>query len=185
MTAALHELTTERLRLRPTSLDDVDTLLELWNESGINRYLFDGKAVSRSDVEQILESVTSAGSPATGSWMVLLRAEGSIVGSAALMPVTYAASVEPRLDGHIEPAIAIRETFWRQGFGKEILRALITHAFTSGGLRSLAAAVDLANEGSLKLVRAAGFDEISRVQGIAGPLATFLLKGQATRSKNR
>jgi RimJ/RimL family protein N-acetyltransferase len=169
------ELKTDRLVLRPTSLADVAVLLDLWNESGINRHLFDGNAVLHSDVEQILELVTSAGSPATGSWLVLLRVESTVVGSAALMPVTHAALLEPRLRDHVEPAIAIREPFWGQGFGTETLRVLIAHAFTTGGLHSLAAAVDLANESSLKLVRSAGFDELSRVQGMAGPLVTFLL----------
>ena len=100
------------------------------------------------------------------------------------MEVTDAAQAEPRLRGYVEPAIAIREAFWRQGLGTEMLRALIRHAFGPAGLLALAAAVDLSNEGSLRLVRSCGFQELSRVHGMAGPLVTFILERAWTRFKS-
>jgi RimJ/RimL family protein N-acetyltransferase len=107
-------LVTARLLLDPTSAADLPELLDIWNEPGVNQHLFDAKRVTREDAERILQSIVSATAPGVGSWIIRLRSDSSVVGSAALMPVAYAAQVEPRLDGHIEPAIAIRQAFWKQ-----------------------------------------------------------------------
>ena len=172
----LTELITDRLSLRPSTVADVSELLTIWNDRGVNRHLFDGKPLTREDVERLLKAIEVDGAPGIGSWSVRWRGAPEIIGSAALMRVSYAAELEPRLRGLCEPAIALRESLWGRGLGTEILHRLIAHAFDVAALGEIAAAVDLGNVTSQRLVRAAGFQELSRVDGVLGPVTTFLLR---------
>lgn len=172
----LPELVSERLSLRPTTPADVPALLDIWNQPGVNRHLFDGEPQTREGIERRLAMLATDVPRGLGSWTVRRRSDDAIIGSAALMRAAYAGQFEPRLRGAYEPAIALREEAWRQGLGTEIARALATHAFGTVGLDALAAAVDVGNHASLRLVHKAGFRALSRVQAPAGPLITFILR---------
>lgn len=178
------EFVTERLSLRPTSPADIPAILDIWNQPGVNRHLFDGKAQTRAGVERLFAQLAAEAERGLGNWTVRRRSDNAIIGSAALMRTTQTAQFEPRLRGHYEPAIAISEDAWRQGLGAEILSTLVAHAFRTVGLEAIAAAVDVGNAASLRLARKAGFQELSRVQAPAGPLITFILRPSDLRFDN-
>ncbi|MEP0746976.1 MULTISPECIES: hypothetical protein [unclassified Coleofasciculus] len=46
MTYLLH---TDRLRLRPCQMDDLDSLHELWIDTDVRRFLFDDRLISREE----------------------------------------------------------------------------------------------------------------------------------------
>lgn len=65
----------------------------------------------------------------------------------------------------VENTIHVREDRWGSGVGRELMRALIDEAQTSGK-HTMVAAVDGANEGSIRFHQRLGFVEVARMSEI-------------------
>ena len=88
---------------------------------------------------------------------LVARAEGEVVGWAALSPV----SSRCVYSGVAEVSVYVRAAFRRQGVGKALMRELIA-ASERAGLWTLQGGVFPENAGSVALQKAFGFREIGR-----------------------
>lgn len=76
----IERLETERLILRPLTMDDVDQLVALDADPAVMRYINGGQPTTRSEMEQVVRE--SLGH----RWLALDRPTGAFVGWLALRP---------------------------------------------------------------------------------------------------
>jgi RimJ/RimL family protein N-acetyltransferase len=106
--------TTDRLFLRPLSLDDVDLLVELDSDPEVMRYINGGRPSTRTEVEEIVRR--SLGH----RWIACEHGTGRFVGWFALRPTG---------EGVYEVGYRLRRDSWGRGLATEGTRALIGAAF--------------------------------------------------------
>lgn len=126
---------TERLRIRPWTLDerDVASALEIYGDPEVLRYMGGGSgdadlAQARSRLERYLKaSDPRPGFPTgLGLWAIEEKATSDAIGSVELVP----------LDGgpEIEVGYHLARRYWGQGFATEAARAAVRYGFETLGL---------------------------------------------------
>lgn len=179
----LPAIRTPRLCLTPTTAHDVDALWALWADPDVRRYLFDDAAITRAQAAETLAGTWAVRDRGLGLWAVrdapadaASPADGAIVGCAGLLPVGAAADHEPRLAGLVEPLVALHPSAWGRGLATEALGALVAHAFDALALPRLAAATDVPNAASDRMLRRAGFVPLGECDGPRWRLRTYRLE---------
>jgi RimJ/RimL family protein N-acetyltransferase len=123
-------LVTERLTLRPWSVDDAEQALGVYGDAAVARWLSPAMDIVRdlSAMRLVLQQWTAENerlpSPA-GRWAVELRSEKLIVGGAVLLPLP------PRGDD-LEMGWQLHPKVWGQGYATEAGRAIARWAFDEG-----------------------------------------------------
>ena len=143
-------LHTERLVLRPFAPSDEETLLRLWNDADVRRFLWDDQPVARETVrEQIAQS--QADFRERGYGLFLVTREGVVLGAAGLF----------RLPGEawVELIYALLPGAWGQGLATEAARAVLRFGFESAGLEEILAGADPGNAASLRVIERLGMTE--------------------------
>jgi RimJ/RimL family protein N-acetyltransferase len=149
-----HDLTTDRLALRPFRPRDHARLVRLFREPSVRRYLLDDEIVSEDWVrDEILASERRFGGSSLGLWALRLRdAESTgtddIAGFAGfrefwdppVLELTY--GLDPRVVG--------------RGLATEAARAACDYGLRSGRLKDVRAAVDLPNQASIRMLERLG-----------------------------
>jgi RimJ/RimL family protein N-acetyltransferase len=82
----------------------------------------------------------------------------------------------------VEPIVALHPAFCGRGYASEAIRALMAHAADGLGLRRLAAAVDVPNAASIRLVERLGFRPVAETPGPRYRLRHFVLDVVTVRS---
>jgi [ribosomal protein S5]-alanine N-acetyltransferase len=140
---------TDRLRLRPFGLDDVDALHRLWIEPEVRQYIWDGDIVSRERVESLIRiSITSFEDHGFGLWAVLPRDEESLIGFCGF----WFFHEPPKL----ELLYGISPAYWHQGFATEAATAMLNHGFEELSFERIEASTDAANLASSRVMERAG-----------------------------
>jgi RimJ/RimL family protein N-acetyltransferase len=141
---------TPRLESRRITVSDVDSMLAVYGDPVVVRYVADGKPLDRASCEQWVE-VTLRNYATRGYGMVALteRSTGSIVGFCGL--------VHPA--GQAEPEIkyALRQDCWGKGFATEAATGLLAHAVQLG-LPEVMATTDPENKASHRVLLKAGME---------------------------
>jgi RimJ/RimL family protein N-acetyltransferase len=167
MSTALDTLTTDRLIIRPLTLDDLDPVHAIMN-AGFG-------AVPRAEREAWLQwtarnyaALARLAQPPFGDRGIVLRATGALIGSVGLVP-SYGpfdklpyfrtrACVPP--SGLFTPEIGL---FWvldarhrGQGYATEAARAVIDAMFSTQGLKRIVAMSDYENVASIAVMQRLG-----------------------------
>ena len=132
---------TDRLALRPITMDDVDLLVTLDSDPEVMRYLTGGKPSTREDVEPIIRR--SIGH----RWIAFERETGEFLGWFGLVP-----SVE----GEFEVGYRLRRAAWGRGLATEGTRALIDLAFNERRARRVFAQTMAVNARSRAVMERCG-----------------------------
>lgn len=142
-------LETERLRLRPLTLDDVDELQRLWAEPGVRRYLWDDEVLPRGRVRAVVEqSVASFESEGFGLWAVRAREAEALIGFCGF----WFFHDPPRL----ELVYGIAPSLWNRGLATEAARAVLGYGFGQLSFARIEASTDAANVASARVLERAG-----------------------------
>jgi RimJ/RimL family protein N-acetyltransferase len=169
---------TSRLTLRPVSGSDLSDLWRMWTDPEVRRFLWDDRVISREEAATTIADCEALSAGGLGLWVLHTRDaidSTPAIGCAGLFPVTTAATYEPRVAGLVEPLVALRPEHWGRGYAAEALQALIEHARSTLGLTQLAAVSDVPNVRSDRMLRRAGFNELSETDGPRYRLRTYLL----------
>src|SRR5690606_29917314 len=161
----LPTLITPRLRLTPAAERDVEALCRVWAAAEVREFLFDGATIDRARAEALVADCRSLEDAGLGLWVVRAGGSGEVAGCAALLPAGESARFEPRLEGAVEPLVALAPDCWGAGWATEALRAAFEHAFGAVGLTRLVATVDVPNAASHALVQRLGFRALSITEG--------------------
>src|SRR5687768_9144197 len=112
---AMTILRTERLVLRPLAEVDVDAMHAAWNHREVGRFLWDGRAVGRDEVEEVVAaSERTFRARGWGIWAIVEggeRASERVVGFCGLRPAPFATGIE----GDVELLYGLERSGWGRG----------------------------------------------------------------------
>jgi len=141
------DMETARLRIRGTKESDGAACLDIWLDEEMGRYMVDPPR----DLADEDELNFAVGIETQGGWypmVVFHKDTGDFLGTC---------SVVPKDEGTCwDFGYAVHKRFWRQGYGTEILTALIA-AGKAQGVTVFTAAVAQENTASCALLRKLGF----------------------------
>jgi ribosomal-protein-alanine N-acetyltransferase len=149
-------LETSRLVIRPFESSDIPGLTAMFSDPAVSRYVGDGGPLSEKDaalwVRRSGENLQCYG---YGTGAVVERSSGRMIG--------WAGFARPEV-GAEQIIYGLVAAHWQQGFGREILKALLQFA-DSRGLDPVLATVYPANANSIRLLRSQGFRFIEHNHG--------------------
>ncbi|MDK1390156.1 GNAT family N-acetyltransferase [Sinorhizobium sp. 8-89] len=124
-------LTTPRLVLSPYALTDVDELYRVMSDPRVMKHIGRG-ALTRVEVADVVsQAINEWSETGMGRWTIRLRSEDHLIGQIFLKPEKELAE--------IEVGYALDAAFWRQGYGREALDAVVTYGFKEKFLRRIVA----------------------------------------------
>jgi GrpB-like predicted nucleotidyltransferase (UPF0157 family)/RimJ/RimL family protein N-acetyltransferase len=119
---------TERLLLRPKTLDDLPFMHGLFSDPAVTRYLGDGKPRSLEKVrEGLLAQLEYQRTWGFSLWLACERAGGEPVGDCGLMPLEHGGP-EVEIGYRLVPAA------WGRGYATEAAAATLRYGFDVAGL---------------------------------------------------
>ena len=161
-------LETERLRLRPYRLTDVDELHRLWIDPEVCRYLWDGVRIARERAAStVADAIRCFEERGFGQWVVCLRDSPSVIGFCGLLPAERASEAE--LLYGLAPA------HWGRGLATEAARTMVRLGFEQHGLTRIVAICDTPNVASIRVMRRVGMRLDGTVRLSLGPGVRYAL----------
>ena len=146
-------LFTERLRISPLTLADLDAFVEYRRDPEIARFQSWEPTYSPADARELIESQAGLSMPETGEWLQIAlhnRESGELLGDVALHSV-------PEDDGVFEIGFTIARQRQGVGFATEAAAKLMDYLFAEGVARKLVANSDRRNEASIRVLLKLGF----------------------------
>lgn len=156
-------LETERLRLRPLSLEDLDIGHELFLDPDVVKYVCELSTPESLPGE--LETATARGAGGRlGVWCVMAKETGEKLGTGILLPLPlegddtdWSEVVEERYPAsEIEVGYVFKKSAWGRGFATEACRRLVHFFFEHTNLDELVAVTDPENFASQHVLKKAG-----------------------------
>ena len=149
---------TDRLRLRPTTPDDLDVAHRWYGDSKTMEYIT-GQPCTIDETEQRLRrTIADHTQHGIGLCMTELKETGEPVGHCGLKPFL----VDSVLHGEL--AWMFAPSHWRQGFGTEIAGGLIEYARKPLGLPGVIAIAHPGNAHSLTIIERLGMTRVSATE---------------------
>jgi ribosomal-protein-alanine N-acetyltransferase len=139
---------TERLRIRPFTLEDVDAYhVAIHSDADVMRYLPAGRALPRVDTIRILNYFIDHGEQRGYSFEALTdKASGVLMGHVGLHFVTDA----------VEVGYALGKAHWGKGYVTEAALAMMGYGFTTHDFESIIALAFGANTASRRVMERIG-----------------------------
>ncbi len=163
------ELQTERLFLRPLSLDDLDLTIEMFTDPDVTRYV---RQVDSSEniTNNLPRYIRRCGGGCIGVWCVMDKHSHEKLGTAVLVPVPVKSDEIDweRIEGpdiptgDIEIGYILKKSAWGKGYATEAAERLLRFAFEDTPLREVAATIDDDNDNSRKVLKKIGFRETGK-----------------------
>jgi RimJ/RimL family protein N-acetyltransferase len=131
------QLHTPRLRLRPATALDLESLQLLWPDADLPRW--------RADVR------------GAGLWVIALAEGAQDIGCVGLRPSTMAPLWHEGGDEPVEPLLWLHSEHRGRGHAQEAMKAVLWHAQTATRGRCFVAVCDVPNSAADRLLRRVGF----------------------------
>jgi RimJ/RimL family protein N-acetyltransferase len=150
-------LETERLLLRPFTVDDVDNLVLLDGDPEVMRYLSGGAPTPRDVIER--ETLPRFFSyyergERYGVWAAIEKTTGTFLGRFIFRPLQ---DTDP---DEFDLGFRLRRSAWGKGYGTEGSLALIRKGFTELGVRRVTASAVEANVASNRVLEKVGLTRV-------------------------
>lgn len=165
-------LETDRLIIRPFTLEDAGFILELLNEPSFIQNIGDRKVRTIEDACSYLLKgpIASYVKNGFGLCMVALKESGESIGMCGLI----------KRDGldDVDIGYALLPKFWSKGYAVEAAQAVKEFGNSVIGLRRLVAITDPANEGSIRVLEKIGlrFEKMIRLSADDIELKLFAME---------
>lgn len=178
-------LNTKRLAIKPIARDDRDALHQFWTDVDVRRYLWDGKVISSSQVEDIIATSESLfAEVGLGLFSLCLveetSGENSLVGFCGYqmgeISGTYPVSPQgdsiaqskPEVPSKAELLYGILPQYWGLGLVSEATREVLRYGFVEKNLEEVVAATDTPNQRSVTVMQRLGmtFEERREYHGL-------------------
>ena len=146
-------LETSRLILRPVRPQDHARLHALFTQPGVRRFVFDDEIIT---AEQATEIISTSGelfrSQQFGLWLAQRKMD-----TAATDPIGFGAFWFFRDPPELELLYGVADEHLKQGYGREIARAVTEYGFTTLAMPEVRASTDAAHTASRRLLEALEF----------------------------
>lgn len=156
-------LETERLRLTPLALADVDIALEMFTDPAVTKFIGD------QETEDAIRSgmpvwIKRGGDGCIGIWCISNRVTGEKFGDVFLLPMptdgddTDWDQVVPDVmpEGDVEIGYNLKESAWGKGYATEACCRLLQFAFEETPLQEVVATLDDDHEASKRVLEKSG-----------------------------
>ncbi len=159
---------TERLLIRPWSLDDAQEFFSMYTDEQVVHFLPGMRPESLEDqierMERVIERYRER-ADGTGAFTCRLRSDGRLIGTALLKG----------LPGHdlIEVGWHLDRWAWGQGFASEMGTCMLHHGFETMGLEYVVAVVDPLNEKSKQVALRIGMEPRAGIRAYDKDLDCF------------
>jgi RimJ/RimL family protein N-acetyltransferase len=157
-------LTTERLLIRPWSVDDSAAALGVYGDDEVSRWL--APVMDRVPDEPAMRLVlqqwvaeNARATPPTGRWAIEVADGGALVGGATLLPLPP--------DDEFEIGWQLHPNAWGHGYATETGQALARWAFQQG-IEQVIAVVRPANDRAIGTVRRIGMQWVGETEKYHG-----------------
>ena len=162
-------LITARTVLVPFADADLGELVAIFQDPMVRRYLLDDDVVSaewvRAEIAASRERFDGAG---TGLWAIRLTGQSTIIGF-----VGFREFFDPP---QLQLLYGLLPRHWGKGLVTEAATAVCDHAFREVGLPEIAAATDIENEASARVLLRLGMQEVRTTDAGVGGTAFYVLK---------
>jgi len=179
------ELISERTKLAPLSLDDIDLSLEMFTDPEVVEFI--GGLISEEEIREGMKTWTKRGGDGCiGIWCISNRHTGEKYGNCYLLPLpiddddTDWDLVRPEVMpyGEIEVGYFLKQSCWRKGIATEVCRRLLKFAFEETSLTELVATIDDENHQSRKVLEKSGFIYKGRIWAYAEDSPAYRINRQ-------
>lgn len=161
------DLETERLRLYPARLQDLDARLAMDRDPEVMRYIRPMPPDAVAHREQIRRQILEDTGPEDRFWHVERRAAPGFIGWCALFPLEES--------GFIEIGYRFSRDAWGQGIATEAARAVLDHGFRVLEIDPVVAVTDPANLASQAVLRKIGLKPAGQAHHYGRNLSFFRL----------
>ena len=153
-------LETQRLRLRPHQLEDLDVCTAMWGNPLVTQYI-GGRAFTREEVwARLLRYAGHWAWLGFGFWAVEERESRRFLGEIGL--ADFKREVQPPLDDGPEAGWVLVPDAHGQGFATEALRAVTAWSDDRGTARRMTCLIHPDNKASVKVAGKCGFHNVRR-----------------------
>jgi RimJ/RimL family protein N-acetyltransferase len=153
------EIRTERLALRPHTLEDFTASAALWGDPLVTRYI-GGKPSTPEEVwSRVLRYIGHWTALGYGFWAVLEKETGRFVGEAGI--ADFKRDMTPAIDAP-EVGWAFAPSAQGKGYATEAVRAALAWGETHLGARRTMCIIAPDNEPSIRVAVKCGFQELAR-----------------------
>lgn len=144
------ELETDRLLLRPYTMDDLDFFAALWADTEVVQYIGEGVTRNLDEADERLRRLIAGYESGFGLLAAWHKTEKRLAGHAGL--------VRQEVDDHAEIELGywLARVFWGQGLATEAALALRDHAFHGLGLNRLISLIQPGNTASIAVASRVG-----------------------------
>ena len=164
-------LRTERLLLRPWTLDDAPDALRIYGDPRVTRFIgghtVHGEAEMRDQLADRI-ALTARYAEGLDAWAAVLQVPeddqgGRVVGCGLLKPLPRRGMGPTReLTDDIEVGWHLAHDVWGRGLATEIGRALVAHGVGTLGLADIHAVVEPDNAASMRVAERVGLTHVGR-----------------------
>lgn len=143
---------TERFQIRELRKEDFDEVYALNSDQEVMRYHYpDGKIRTEAQEAKIFINILKgySSNKKIGIWGVFKKDTDEFIGLASLLPL--------KETGEHQAGVRIKKKFWNQGFGSEIMKAMIDYGIFNLDLPRIVALTNPRNRESMRLLEKAGF----------------------------
>ena len=145
---ALGALSTQRLCLRPFTVEDAADWHGLETDAEVKRFL---NSPSKRTVEDYQHSIANSPDRLWTSLAVISADTGAFMGRCGFTEYREQDANSDPVPGEWEINVVLRPSCWNHGYAAEIVAALIPHGFARLGCERILAVVDAENSRSLRL----------------------------------
>jgi [ribosomal protein S5]-alanine N-acetyltransferase len=147
----LPTINTTRLSLRNLTANDVDDFFAVYSNVEVMRYWSTPPLRNREAASKLINEIHEGfRNRQLLKWGIALRSNDKVIGSVTLFHPDFT-------HRRVELGYALGREFWRQGYMKETLEALLNYAFTELNFHRIEADVDPRNDASIRTLERLGF----------------------------
>lgn len=143
---------TERLLIRPFTLEDADALHAIWGDSRSERFLDRPAPASVDETREtyLMKMIADQNQHGLSSWAVWEKESGTLIGDCGL----FVSSDQP----DVELAYGLGRQWWGRGYATEAAEACVRAGFERLGLERIVADVPAAHQASINVLEKIGFE---------------------------
>lgn len=174
-------LETERLQLRPLSIEDLDVFARFYADPEVMRYLGAGRTMSRDETEASLRRMLrSFELDGFGQLAVERREDGELIGRCGFLvwdaeTLTPTTEMEANGPTELEVGYTLGREFWGRGYATEAAAVVRDHALGSMGRSRLIAFIRHENHASARVAEKLGMRHERDVELMELPARLYAL----------
>ncbi len=165
-------LETERLRLRPHRIDDLDACAALWADERVTRYIRKQPFTREETWARLLRYAGHWQTLGFGYWVIEDKETGKLVGEAGF--ADYKRDLQPSLDGIPEIGWALAPNAHGKGYATEAVRAVVAWGDGHFGTARTACIIAPENVASIRVAEKCGYRERVRTTYHGSPTVMFV-----------